>query len=339
MTDKPLNVMPPAGFTIWPYVGGGMDPTDARRYIRTLLANQRIGFTPELVSPDRLGGQVDVIGKAVVAGTTNVKCFYDGTDNTGEIRHGASVVFDTTTGLAVTGINPKWTPDQYKVVGTAMGEYRTPNPGAFGIIQMTIKEDQPLPEGPIIARAAPAPGLTWPTMFSWCDADPGVPGSQEYVWTAELPADLSFNPQTGYGASFGLGGNVWQGSGEYVYIYNLTRQYVHMGAYLEIKPAGATARQYYCEYYMTPSVIAKLLEILKEGNSANAELITSSQQGINGTFIKVDDRMLKDGQQLKKDQNVWCSLYRYTAGAGLDFVWRWGAVQSVECPEKQPTSP
>lgn len=328
-TDLPLNVRDPQQFTLAAFPG--YNPSDVRRHIKKLLDKYKLGITPERITSERVGAS-GAVGKAIVAGTTIVRAFYDGTDNTGMIEHGKPVVFDTTTGLGVTGINPKWTKDEYKVVGKALMDYNVVNPEG-GYIYVQLLEDLPL-TGEIIARANPIPdGPTYPNIYHWSHADPGIDSQQTCVWPFELPLDLSFNPSTP-DLNFGLGDQSWEGSGQYIWAFNLTRQYVNLGALVHLKPAGVAGTQYYCEYYMPPSFFGTLYGDLLFGQSSSILIDTSIQSGLEGTYLSVDDRMLKEGDKLVAGNKVWASLYCYNAGSA-DFVWRFGVTQSNTCPVKQ----
>lgn len=60
--------------------------------------------------------------RAVIDGITWVMANHDGTADTGPIKYGQSVAFDTTTGKTVTGVNSVWDTSEYKIVGIALDE-------------------------------------------------------------------------------------------------------------------------------------------------------------------------------------------------------------------------
>lgn len=81
----------------------------------------------------------------VTSGIIIANAYWDGSDNTYVITNGQPVVFDTVTGRCVTGINPKWSPEEYVIVGTALLGFWPPGSPAFGRIPIHLGQ-QLLPD-------------------------------------------------------------------------------------------------------------------------------------------------------------------------------------------------
>lgn len=127
---KHLRVTDPSVLLISHSTYSGKTPAEARRLVKIELDKLHFGITPDPISGPRAsrqlgGGQIPeaVAGNAISEGVTFVRCYYDGTDNTGKIKHGKPVVFDTVKGWGVTGVNETWQPDEYKILGIALDEY------------------------------------------------------------------------------------------------------------------------------------------------------------------------------------------------------------------------
>lgn len=80
---------------------------------------------------DNLTAQYGV-GKTVCQyrGVGLVKAYFDNTDDTGEIKIGEPVVFDTVTGDSITGINSKWGKSEYKRIGISLENFNKVPPYA-----------------------------------------------------------------------------------------------------------------------------------------------------------------------------------------------------------------
>jgi hypothetical protein len=109
-----------------------LDANDFNRYKRMeivrKLADKKIGLCMtrldrklledlEVEIPEYLEASV------CLSGLRLARAFYDGTVNTGKIKAGYPVVFDTMTGMAVTGINSTWSPAEYRILGIAMQDF------------------------------------------------------------------------------------------------------------------------------------------------------------------------------------------------------------------------
>lgn len=132
----------PANYILSAYPGA--TGADARRQIKILLneKNFMVNVSPFKKSDiqSAIGGSSlpsSMVAAAVENGMIWTKCYYDGTNKTGEIKAGAFVVFDTVTGKAVTGINEAWNGDEYKIVGVAWKSYSTTS--GFGRIPITLQ--------------------------------------------------------------------------------------------------------------------------------------------------------------------------------------------------------
>ena len=122
----------------------GMTKPEARRAIKILLDKYNIGITPEVVSKSRAQASIlednagelpaKIGGLAIMDGNVFVRAYYDGTNNTGQIKNGKPVVFDTVKGWGVTGIHPDWGVDEYKIVGTALDDYNDLAPNGKKIL-------------------------------------------------------------------------------------------------------------------------------------------------------------------------------------------------------------
>lgn len=329
--DLPFDVQDPRYFTLDNPTLSGSNADKRRAIAKALKKSYRFATTPEMIVGERLNSGGTTKGQAIVAGTTVVRTYYDGSDNTGVINYANPVVFDTVKGFGVTGINPKWAPDEYVIVGKALMDYFATFPEG-GYIYMEF-QPPPTTKGMTMARAGIPPGgeMTYPDIQEWSDSDPGFDSTQHYVWPMELPSEIDFDPQdTSARANF-------TGSGQFVMAYNTTRQYVAQGSICHLRPAGEANTKYYFEHWMFPTAIATLDEDLEQGGSVLATLNTSCLHGITGTKILVDDRMLAEGKLLKSGTEVVVSLYRYSTSSVDDFVWRFMVVQANKCPEKPPT--
>jgi hypothetical protein len=107
----------------------GKTHAEARRLIKKILDQMTFCVSTEAVSKDTASALLNddtlpdtVHGKAVIHGVTWIVGNVDGTDDTGVIKYGKPVAVDTTTGKCVTGVNSKWSADEYKVIGTALDE-------------------------------------------------------------------------------------------------------------------------------------------------------------------------------------------------------------------------
>lgn len=114
----------PSDYMIETYIAQFMNHDEARRTITELLKSKNVmvnahPLTATELTELGLDGTARLQGQAINFGLVWVLCYYDGTEDTGEIINGHPVVFDTVTGKAVTGINPAWKTDEYKIVGIA----------------------------------------------------------------------------------------------------------------------------------------------------------------------------------------------------------------------------
>lgn len=326
--DIPLKVKSSKEFTISdPKWSEYKKPAEKRRAIAKALNDYKFAITPERLSADRIGQ--GGVGKAVIAGVTRVLAFYDTSDNRGEIKHGRPVVFDMVSGMGVTGINPKWGPGEYKIVGKALNDCKVQNPQGT-IIQIEIF-DPPPPPDQVVAKAAVAQGDTYPNIQKWSEGD-----EQMYVYPFELPEVCNYD-NTKPDKGLGEGATNWKGSGQFVYGYNTTRQYVVKGAFCLLDLAGTKDTQYYFEHWMFQQCLATLDAELKAGMDVLATIDSEWASGVEGTKIKVYDKMMQAGYRLKAGAKVMVSVLRH--GTGEKPVWRFAVVQSVDCPDKPATPP
>lgn len=90
--------------------------------------------------------QDDFQADAVISGICFVRAFYDATANTGQIYAGKPVVYDSVTGKCITGINPAWSADEYRVIGTSLVDYDEITAAADGgeDIPIELLQDTPI---------------------------------------------------------------------------------------------------------------------------------------------------------------------------------------------------
>lgn len=121
--NEALVYTKPSGYKLSDYPG--IAPKEARIAIKKKLDGMTIAVqVAPLVASDLPAAAGELVGPAADSGVVFVNAFNDGTDNSWEILHGQPVVFDTVTGRGVTGINPKWSRSEYKIVGTAWKSHR-----------------------------------------------------------------------------------------------------------------------------------------------------------------------------------------------------------------------
>lgn len=131
--DHTLSYTDYSPYTLsWSEWEEGLTNQEKRRRIVALLANKTVGVSPIKISK-KMAAEREISSyegefKTIVGGLTRVRAYYDGTDNTGEIKIGQPIVFDTVTGNAVTGINEKWTADEFHVVGISFSNYALSGP-------------------------------------------------------------------------------------------------------------------------------------------------------------------------------------------------------------------
>jgi hypothetical protein len=111
----------------------GSEPVDERRrIIAARLNDYTLGVIKAKASKQRLIDKGIVPGKfhtrITASGIVFAKAYYDGTSNTGVIKQGHSVVFDTVTGSSVTGINENWKRPEYKIMGVALDNFNKVQP-------------------------------------------------------------------------------------------------------------------------------------------------------------------------------------------------------------------
>lgn len=101
--------------------------TSKRNMIKTKMANKTIGINHVKISKKILEDKgitgTEPQRRMTISGVTLVKAYYDGTNNTYKIEKGQPVAFDTVTGVAVTGINPKWSVFEYRTIGVALEDF------------------------------------------------------------------------------------------------------------------------------------------------------------------------------------------------------------------------
>jgi hypothetical protein len=332
--EQLLKVVDPAKFKIDHADYSGKTKPDARKAIKKLLEKYKLAVCPEPITADRVYSGGDTRGKAIIAGTTWVRCFTDGTDNTGAIKFGKPVVFDTVKGFGVTGINDKWAEDEYYILGKALQDYA--GPGEDKIIMQFV--EQVPHKGEIIAKCKidPAAGGRYPVFQDWTEADTGA-DQQKCIWSFELPKSIVFKDTSDNIYLKDSGNNKWEGAGQYVKAFNLTRQYVMKNALCHLFPSGNDAVQYYFSYSMPQTFYGKLDADLKQGDFALATVDGDHTAGIEGSKMRVYDKMLSSvnsiSSKLKSGTKILATLTQ--KNTNTDFVWRLVVQQADACPIRQ----
>lgn len=324
-----LVAVSPAKFLISHADYNGKSKSEARREIKKLLDKYRISITPEMLAPNRFtyANGAKVQGRFITTGTTWVRAYYDNTDNTGKIEYGKPVAFDTVKGWGVTGINPKWSPDEYKVVGVSLADYE--QTGEQGKVPVVL-EDTPKVLEPVLAKAKVKEG-DWPSIQSWSEATQGS-NNQQVIWEFELPKEIKFKESDSSKWFEGAGDTKWEGSGAYVKAFNLTRQYVPKNVYTWLHPDKKTGQLYF-DYYMPPSLLGTLDTQLTTGGSVLMTIHEHFRGEFEGEKVKVYDYLMNANKKLPQGAKVWTNLFRYSSTNTIDpFVWRLGIVQSNTCP-------
>lgn len=314
-------------------------PAEARQKIKKILdlANFAIATEPinlsaasRIIGSDFLPSRMST--RAVVNGVTWVIANVDGTENTGKVVYGKPVVFDTTTGKTVTGINEKWSADEYKIIGVALDELAS---GRKMIPVAVGQNPQSATTSTVLAKCKVSDGGTHPSIQDWSEADHT---DQMLVWEFELPKASEFKEtdKTLWFKDIGTAGETrWQGSGEYVKAYNLDRTYVYKNAVVLLtKYSKAAQAQYYFNFEMSPTIYGTLDADLTKNDSALITIDTALLGGIEGTKVKVHDRFLSTGKKLASGVKVGAVLERMCEQGNVDgeFSWRFHVMQSNACP-------
>lgn len=139
-------------YTSAPY---NLTPQEARRIIKYRLDHSNFMVNVHPIDQTKLDAatRTNYSGIVVQAGIENgmvwVRANADNTDDTGEIFAGQPVVFDSKSGNAVTGINEKWGPEEYKIVGVAWKNFSHPDEGK---IPITLVHDFDRPQEGMLGR-------------------------------------------------------------------------------------------------------------------------------------------------------------------------------------------
>jgi hypothetical protein len=140
----------------------GKSDSTKRTIIKKLLDTCNFAINPSDLSKDKLAkvGSTDekpvMEAEVIVDGVVYVHAYYDGTNKTGEIIAGKQVCFDTVTGHAVTGIHTEWGSSEYKVVGTALVDYKEVG---LARIPIRLSSTSPAPDNGVLCYAnATIPG-------------------------------------------------------------------------------------------------------------------------------------------------------------------------------------
>lgn len=272
--------------------------------------------------------------RAIIHGVSWVMANSDGTDDTGVIKYGKPVVFDTKTGKSVTGINDKWSPGEYRILGTALDELES----GYKLIPILLGSPPMQQDGPITCRAKVKTG-TWPSIQTWSEATPDS-DEQQSVWEFELPKSHEFKEadSTKWLDDIETAGEShWEGSGEFVKAFNLDRTYVYKNSLVTLtKQSKGGAAQYYFNFQMAQTLTGTLDgNLTKESNALMT--IVPTDKTIQGTKVKVHDRFLSTGKKLATGTKVLVQLMRQPSAAEDEpvnepFIWRYVVTQSNNCP-------
>lgn len=314
-------------------------PTEARQQIKKILdlANFAIATEPvnlnaaaRIVGSDFLPSRMST--RAVINGVTWVIANVDGTENTGKVVYGKPVVFDTTTGKTVTGVNDKWSADEYKIVGVALDAVES----GQKLIPVAVGQNPTTPtSSTVLAKCKVADGGTHPSIEDWSQADST---DQNLIWEFELPKASEFK-ESDVGVWFEdidtAGETRWQGSGDHVKAFNLDRTYVYKNAVVLLtKTNKSAAAQYYFNFEMSPTIYGTLDADLTKDGEALISIDTALLGGIEGSKVKVHDRFLSTGKKLASGVKVVAVLERLSEEASEDgkFSWRFYVMQANTCP-------
>lgn len=308
----------------------GGDEREARRKIKQLLDKINFAITPELVSSQRAGKATQgtipdrVPGKAIVHGVTWVIGSNDGGDSNYKIEYGQPVCFDMVSGQYATGLHPDWGPGEYKVIGTALGEVLS---GQARIPVMLGK--QPIENFALLCKANidPEGGGSYPSVQTWSEAQ--TASDQQCLWDFELPKSYKFDEE-------GQENHVeWEGSGIFVKAFNVTRMYVYKDTLCLLHSSGKPRLQLYCEFAMGSKLLGTLDADLKKDADALMTIDTDFRGGMEGTKVKVFDKMLDNQKKLKKDTKVIVDLFRCATSDDIEsFTWRYYVTQANKCQVK-----
>lgn len=146
------DVQDKANYLFVNYIDRGWTSAQIRRHITGLLNKRAIAIMPTLFSKSLLPADASIkelYGAAVHEGTVLVKCVggAGGGKNTASnanISIGEPVCFDMFSGSAVTGINPNWKPNEYKVIGIALASH---SGNEYSTIPVQLNPEPPPPVG------------------------------------------------------------------------------------------------------------------------------------------------------------------------------------------------
>jgi hypothetical protein len=327
------TLVEPNNFRISSY--GSLSQRDARRKIKRLLDQTNFMISAEYITQGGAGRQTGgnfptaVPAKAIVHGVTNVLASNDGSGNNYGVEYGRPVCFDMVTGAAVTGIHPSWTGDEYKIVGTALADM------PYGLSRIPVLLGvQPSDSFAVVGVAFPneAVGNTWPTMLDWSAAEDIA--DQQAVWDFELPFAVEFDEQ-GFD-----GDGIWEPSGVFAKVCNLSRQYVYKDMFVLLHSSGKPKLQLYCEFYMSPTISGVLNDHVEQDGKGNITIDNWLRGGIEGDEAFVwDNRMLPSGKRLTAGTRVIANLFRFGhSGDDGRFVWQYYITQADKCPVSTSSS-
>ncbi len=340
--DYTQEIRDPSEFTLSWSGWGSETNAEKRRVIAQKLKDYNFAVNPVKIS---LADFKAIVGIKLIGDGTDefetdgymegiymVNAHVDGTSDTGTIQQGQSVVFDTTTGRCVTGINEDWETDEYKIVGTSLVdfEYSSGDPDEKAIpIRMTPPGVAATESKPILARCV---YKRYPrtSLSQWLQQ-----GLQRVVWEFEIMSkDIEVtNPNdTGSLSMFPLRPKLSEGfdndwasdtppsgaeSGEVVEVFNIARQFIPIGQVAILTKRGEA---YYCDVKMEPIIWGNLDEML-DGTLATyptgtpGKMTTSACNGLDNPIDIWDYGEMMPGAKLGPGTNVLAGLIRTGQGA------------------------
>jgi hypothetical protein len=312
-----------------------LEPAEARRKIKKILDQLNFGVVPEIINSATAGKQVQEEGipartpaKAIVQGITWVNAYNDGGENNFKVEYGQPVIFDVVTGLGVTGLNPAWGPGEYKIVGTAMGELV----GGTARIPVLLGK-QPSDNFSIIAKCKvdPEGEEDFPSIETWSSAD--TADDQNCLWSFELPKSCKFDEEATNNQT------EWEGSGVFVKAFNLTRMYIYKDSLVLLHSSGKPNLQMYCEFVMCSQIMGVIDGFdLRKDDSAFIKIDDDLKGGVEGTRVKVFDKLLDAQKKIPRDAKVIANLFRCATSDDIEsFTWHYFVTQANKCPIKDST--
>ena len=338
VAEKALRAFDPAKLKISHADYAGKTPVEARKAIKKLLDNHSVVITTEKIDKARIeailgtnaGGEKIPIpaymqSSGQMEGMCMARAFYDGTDNSGAITAGKPVVIDTVTGNCVTGINSKWSPDEYKLVGVALEYLTTPSPKDDRRVMIRLS--------PPAAAAATDIGLFQtaaklnpPTPYPPFESPPS--GTAPVTIRRVYPAYRYANPDPTWSGTGNPG--FTGGRGEDVEIYNTSPMARWVPEFTQLI-GWKINDKWYCQFVPFPTIYGFLAEDMnldQIGSYAKVQQSNlTSGTTINGMSVneKVKNMAQRPGYKYPSGTPFLASLI------GVEYV----MIKAFQCPVPQ----